>query len=62
MFLGIAGLSFSQSNFYIHCHLKILGLTKAAILIVKLSGRRYTFDHKSLVKSDSIHRLPNLTI
>ena len=50
-FLGIAGLSFPQSNFYIHCHLKILGLTKTAILIVKLSGCRYFFGHKSLVKN-----------
>ena len=50
-FLDIAGLSFPQSNFYIHCHLRILGLTKTAILIVKLSGCPYLFGHKSLVKS-----------
>ena len=50
-FLGITGLSFPQSNFYIHCHLKILGLTKTAILIVKLLVCRYTFGNKSLVKS-----------
>ena len=35
-FLGIAGLSFPRSKFYIHCHLKILGLTKPMILKVKL--------------------------
>ena len=51
IFLGIAGLSFPRSNFYIPCHLKILGLTQAAILIVKPSGCRYLFGHKSLVKS-----------
>ena len=52
-FLGIAGISFpgSKLNFYILCHLKILGLTKTAILKVKLSGCRYIFGHKSLVKS-----------
>ena len=50
-FLGIAGLSFPQSNFCIHYHLKILGLTKTAILILKLSSCRYLFGHKSLVKS-----------
>ena len=50
-FLGIAGHSFPQSDFYILCHLRILGLTKTAILIVKLSGCRYTLGHKSLVKS-----------
>ena len=31
--------------------LPILGLTKTAVLIVKLSGCRYLFGHKSLVKS-----------
>ena len=62
-FLGIAGLSFPQSNFYIHCHLKILGLTKTAILIVKLSGCRYLFVKVwSKVLRDRIHRLRNLTI
>ena len=40
-----------QSNFYIHCHLEILGLTKTALLIVKFSGCRYLFGHISLVKS-----------
>ena len=44
-FLGIASLSFPRSNFYTHCHLKILGLTKNAVLKVKLSGCRYIFGH-----------------
>ena len=39
-------ISFPQSHFYIHCHLKILSLTKTAILIVKLSGCQYLFGHK----------------
>ena len=42
---------FSAVKFYIHCHLKILGLTKTAISRMKLSGCRYIFGHKSLVKS-----------
>ena len=63
-FLGIAGLSFPQTNFYIHCHLKILGLTKTTILIVKLSAADTSLVIKvwSKVLRDRIHRLPNLTI
>ena len=47
-FHGITDLSF-RSNFYIHCHFKILGLTRTAILIVKLSGCRYTFGRNASV-------------
>ena len=52
-FVGIGDLSRPLSNFYIHYHLKILGPTKTAILIVKLSGCRNTLGHhiKSLDKS-----------
>ena len=34
---------------YIHCHFKILGLTRTVILIVKLSGCRYTFGRNASV-------------
>ena len=51
--------SFPQSNFYIHCYLKIVSLTKIAILIVNTS---LVIKVWSQVLRDSIHRLPNLTI
>ena len=47
-FHGITDLSF-RSNFNIHCHFKILGLTRTAILIVKLSGCRYIFGRNASV-------------
>ena len=60
-FHGITDLSF-RSNFYIHCHFKILGLTRTAILIVKLSGCRYTFGRNASVSCICQFRLRPATL
>ena len=40
---------FFSIKLYLHCHFKILGLTRTAILIVKLSGCRYIFGRNASV-------------
>ena len=51
-FHGIPGLSF-RSNFYTHCHLKILDLTETAILIVKFLGCTHTFTFHTPIPNKS---------
>ena len=63
-FLGIAGVSFPRSNFYIHCHLKFQVSQKMRFWKWNFRAADTSLVIKvwSKVLCDRIHRLPNLTI